>query len=509
VTTGECEAGSGDCSHLRKREAPAIGYLARGFGAPGHVRRVTEAATETLAKFPLTDNNLTAEFLVFWRGGAAAIGASLHLRERVEGAMPGRENPGKLRLFLAGDALITEAWSHIEDPGFLGLIAEMRSADAAIVNLETVIHEFGSPAQPDSGGAYMASPPEIARELRWAGIGMASAANNHAFDYGSGGILETLAHARQAGLVLAGIGADLQAARSPAYLDANGARIALVSSAASYVYYGRASRSRPDMPGRPGLNPLNLTRRRTLTVSPAMFRRLAAFMKQVESRPVAGEPMLRFPGLRIRAGEANERGFGMRLYAADRLANLSAVREAAATSRATVLAIHDHAEKPWLRSFARRALMEGADVVHVHGPHMVRGIEVVGRGVIFYGMGDFVYQPHRVSRFPAEAYERRGLGDEAGPDEMHHYVGRGGSLYERKTYEAFAARVSFDDRGIAAIRLLPLDLQFDADDRDLGRPRLADAALGRRIVEEVAGLSRRFGTRIRYEAEHNEGVVEL
>jgi hypothetical protein len=29
---------------------------------------VTEAATETLAKFSLTDNNLTVEFLVFWGG---------------------------------------------------------------------------------------------------------------------------------------------------------------------------------------------------------------------------------------------------------------------------------------------------------------------------------------------------------------------------------------------------------------------------------------------------------
>jgi poly-gamma-glutamate capsule biosynthesis protein CapA/YwtB (metallophosphatase superfamily) len=423
--------------------------------------------------------------------------------------MPAAGNSEKLRLFLAGDALITWPWSQVEDPGLLKLVAEMRSADAAIVNLETVIHEFKGYAQPDSGGTYMASPPEIAEELRWAGVGMASAANNHAFDYGSGGILETLEHGRQAGLILAGIGEDLQAARRPAYLDANGSRVALVSMAASYILYGRASRSRPDMRGRPGLNPLNLTRRRTLTVSPAIFRKLAALAKRAESRPVAGEPMLRLPGIRVRAGDEDERGFGTRIYAADRLANLGAIKEAAADSRVTVVAIHYHGEKPLLRRFARRALMEGADIVHIHGPHMVRAIEVVGRKVVFYGMGDFVYQPHLVSRFPAEAYERLGLGDEAGPAEMNRRTGRSGSLYQRKTYEGFASVVGFDERGIAEIRLLPLDLQFDAEDRALGRPRLADADLGRRIVEEVARLSRRLGTHVRYDEERNEGVVDL
>ena len=182
--------------------------------------------------------------------------------------MPGQD----LTLFLAGDALITQPWSHVEDPGFLRLVAEMRAADVAIVNLETVIHEFKGHAQADSGGTYMASPPRIAGELKWAGVDMASAANNQAFDYGSIGILETVDHLEAAGLVLAGIGRNLQSARAPAFLKSGGATVGMVSMASTFIPYGRASRSRGDMRGRPGLNPLGLTKPVAGTVTPSMAR---------------------------------------------------------------------------------------------------------------------------------------------------------------------------------------------------------------------------------------------
>jgi poly-gamma-glutamate capsule biosynthesis protein CapA/YwtB (metallophosphatase superfamily) len=60
----------------------------------------------------------------------------------------------------------------------------------------------------------MASPPSIAAELKWAGFDMLAHANNHAFDYGASGVLETIDHVERAGLVLAGSGPDLQRARA-------------------------------------------------------------------------------------------------------------------------------------------------------------------------------------------------------------------------------------------------------------------------------------------------------
>jgi hypothetical protein len=96
---------------------------------------------------------------------------------------------GSFSIFLAGDAIFTTPWSHITDPDFQGLIDQMRRSDATILNLETVIHTFKGYAQADSGGAWLTSPPKIAQELAWAGVDMVSHANNHAFDYGSEGIL--------------------------------------------------------------------------------------------------------------------------------------------------------------------------------------------------------------------------------------------------------------------------------------------------------------------------------
>ena len=136
---------------------------------------------------------------------------------------------------------MTQPWAHIQDAEFERLIGEMRAAGATIVNLETVIHEFKGYAQAHSGGTYMASPPEIANELAWAGINMVSHANNHTFDYGSTGIIETHEHVNAAGIILSGSGTDLQEARAPRYLECSGGTVGMVSMASSFTPYGKAS----------------------------------------------------------------------------------------------------------------------------------------------------------------------------------------------------------------------------------------------------------------------------
>lgn len=182
--------------------------------------------------------------------------------------VPNEMSESSLSLFLAGDALLMRPWSHVTDPSFLQLVGEIRSADVSIANLETVIHEFEGYAQHDCGGTYTTLPPEIAQELRWAGFDMLAHANNHTFDYGSSAVLETIEHVERAGLVIGGSGPDLQEARSPRYVDCDGGRVGLVSMAATFSSYGRASRSRPDMRGRPGLNPLTLNGRTGAVVVP-------------------------------------------------------------------------------------------------------------------------------------------------------------------------------------------------------------------------------------------------
>ncbi len=211
----------------------------------------------------------------------------------------------------------------------------------------------------------------------------------------------------------------------------------------------------------------------------------------------------------FRAGEAGDFGYGKQIIEADRIGNLREIRKSAAEFDITVVAIHSHDESAWLRKFARQAIDAGANIVHVHGVHSVRGIEIHNGGIIFYGLGDFVYQTHLIPSFPSDAYENYGLPESAGPAELTEHSRKLGTLYKRDTYQGCAAVVLFSDRRITGIRLLPVDLQFNSRPEDEGRPRLADSVTGEKIMTSVARHSRRFGTEIRYDPILNEGIVTL
>jgi poly-gamma-glutamate synthesis protein (capsule biosynthesis protein) len=419
--------------------------------------------------------------------------------------------PPDLALFLAGDAMITEPWSHVRDPAFERLVGEMRAADATLVNLEAVIHAFKGYAQADCGGTYLSAPPAIAGELKWAGVDMVAHANNHAFDYGSTGVLETLAHVEAAGLVLAGAGRDLQHARAPAYFGGAKTTLALVAMASTFISYGKASRSRPDLHGRPGINPLAITRKRAIEVTPriaAVLRRLARLRGKPLHR-VHG-PAFRLFGRRFRVGEKNRRFSGRRVQESDAGANLDAIAEAARHADLTVASIHAHVQGSWLSRFARDALAAGADLVFCHGPHRVTGIELVGGKPIFYGLGDFVFQVETISRFPADAYERFGLGEEATAADLVNASRKSLlPMVKREAFEGCAAALRFRGGRAVEIRLLPLDLQFDAPLGTRGRPRWAEPGLGRAIIERIAQQSARYGTKIRFDAERGEGWVAI
>jgi poly-gamma-glutamate synthesis protein (capsule biosynthesis protein) len=416
-----------------------------------------------------------------------------------------------LSLFLAGDAMLTRAWSGARDPAFARLVAEMRAADVTLANLETVIHSFQGYAQADCGGTYVSSPPEIAAELRWAGIDLLGHANNHAFDWGSTGVLETLAHVEAAGLVLAGSGSDLEAARAPRYCASVHARVGLVAMAATFIRYGKASRSRPDVKGRPGVNPLELRHERLTELTPraaAALRGIARLCQQpVEQR--AGTRFRAF-GREFCVGERTRRVRRRSVDAGDAAANLGAIERAAHASDLAIASIHAHTQKRWLPGFARKALAAGADVVFCHGPHKLRGIELVGGKPILYGLGDFAFQVDGVARFPAEAYERLGLGDDATREDVVRADRERTLGGERFAYEGCAAVLRYRGRSLVELRLLPLDLQFDASAEGLrGCPRWADPELGRRIIGRLAALSRPFGTRITFNPARCEGRVEL
>ena len=404
--------------------------------------------------------------------------------------------PGEVSLFLAGNSVITRPWSHVPDESFLRLIEVVRAADASVTNLETVIHEFNGFAQADCGGSYMTSPPRIAAELKWAGFDMVAHANNHCFDYGSTGILETINHVESAGLVLAGSGRDLQNARAPRYVRRKGRVVALVAMATDFIPYGKASYARSDVAGRPGLNPLRVSGGKpAIIVTERMRRRL--------------EPLARI-GLRLRTGNHFGIRWGFKIDPDHLEGNLKAISEAASKADIVVASVHAHRQGPWLQKIARHSIERGASLVFIHGPHEIRGIEIFNGRPVFYAMSDLVFLSPNTSRnFPPKLMKSGGLRQMRCSTKRPRAKLASPLLRNRKSFEAFAALIGFTEQEVARIGLIPLDLQFDAIGESRGRPQLASPQLGREIIGRLATRSKRFGTRIVYDADSNRGQVAM
>src|SRR5690606_15647819 len=124
---------------------------------------------------------------------------------------------GDITLALGGDIMLSRPLKPFGEADFLALAAILRDADATFGNLEgTVRHpDEGTPSI--SQGTYMTTAPTLLDDLKWFGVDMVSCANNHAFDFGEGGVLSTMRHLDAAGIARAGSGSNLTEARAPGY----------------------------------------------------------------------------------------------------------------------------------------------------------------------------------------------------------------------------------------------------------------------------------------------------
>jgi poly-gamma-glutamate capsule biosynthesis protein CapA/YwtB (metallophosphatase superfamily) len=442
--------------------------------------------TRKIKALPMNDSGIEFNHHPVFRslaGSALALfilaGCTAGGSEPAAGSAACRPNAKDFSLFLAGDSIIVEPWSDVNDPSFLKLVDEIRSADAAITNLETVVHEFKGYPQADSGGIHMASPPRIASELAWAGFDMVANANNHAFDYGSIGVLETLDNVRKAGLEIAGSGEDLQRAREPAYFHGARGTVALVATASTYVGYGRAGPSRPEVHGRPGVNPLHVTHRKSF----------------------------HFPGHVVMSIP-----WRTRIDPDDLKANLDAVRTARERADVVVFSLHEHGNGKWLPPLAHQMIDAGADVFLTHGPHEIHGIEIYHCRPIFYGLGDFVYQAQYVRRVPTESYLSHRLKPDATFEDLtrrRETAGSWSQYKKEKVWEGMGTVVRFAKGKDVEVRLLPVDLGFALPVLERGRPGIADPGLGRKIIGDAAKRSKRFGTAIQYRESENTGRIRF
>jgi len=209
--------------------------------------------------------------------------------------------------------------------------------DARIVNLETSVTTHDQP-WPKKGIQYRMHPGNVPC-LVAAGIDACALANNHVLDWSVEGLRETLASLHSHGILTAGAGEDLSEAMRPAIIEPEGGP--------GIVLYSIAKRDS-------GL-PASWTATES---SPGVFgfRRVistkaAALIRDVQERKQQGEIVV----VSIHWG-------GNWGYAVDR----------------------EHTQ------FARMLIDAGADVIHGHSAHHVRGIEVYRERPVIYGSGEML-----------------------------------------------------------------------------------------------------------------------
>jgi poly-gamma-glutamate capsule biosynthesis protein CapA/YwtB (metallophosphatase superfamily) len=196
-----------------------------------------------------------------------------------------RSDSGNIRMLLAGDAMPSRRLTPFDEPDYRALVDLVRAADLAFVNLETTVRNRDEGAPGWTQGTPMTTPPALLADLKWMGFDLMSNANNHATDYGIGGLMATLEHLRAAAIPCAGAGANLAQARAPAYADTPAGRVGLVAATSFFRPWNRAADQRPDSPGRPGINPLGFASTYTVDASAfAEFKRASERLGLTQER---------------------------------------------------------------------------------------------------------------------------------------------------------------------------------------------------------------------------------
>jgi hypothetical protein len=217
--------------------------------------------------------------------------------------------------------------------GLLSPIAPvLGGADVAVVNLETAITSSGSAA---AKTFVFRAPPSAFQALRGASVDVASMANNHGMDYGEAGLRDSLAAAGRYRFPVIGIGLDGKRAYAPWRTTVRGQRIAVL--AATQVLDDHLVSAWTAGPGKPGL----------------------ASAKDV--------PRL-----------------------------VQEVRRARRTSDTVVVYLHWGVELVGCptgdqRRLARALVAAGADVVVGGHAHRLLGAGRMGKALVGYGLGNFVW----------------------------------------------------------------------------------------------------------------------
>jgi len=430
----------------------------------------------------------------------------------------------KTTFSVAGDMLVQRRIPK-ESVGFSEISDHLHKSDVRYFNLETTLLRGEYYANQYCGGSYLRADPAVLEDAKAYGFNLVSFANNHAMDFGHNGLMATKQAVDDAGIVNAGVGASLDEAAAPAYLDTPNGRVALIGVVSTMVneaaMAGKQSRRTP---GRPGVNGLRAQEYLQVTPSQMQVIQQIGQLSHINARddikraegylPPLSEEVAVLKDLRFRQG--NETRYVTHPHPEDMARVEKAIYEAQMQADYILIAIHSHElsgerkETPadFIVEFAHRCIDAGAHAVIGHGPHLLRPVEIYKNRPIFYSLGDFVIHNECIPYAPEEMFAQQKLTSDATMRELFYDRSAGytrGLMRDRRMLESVIPYFEMEDGVMTKLELLPIELQFDQPVWRNGNPRFSNQ---HGIIERLAELSEPYGTKIRLD-ERGYGVVDI
>lgn len=423
-----------------------------------------------------------------------------------------------MRLALTGDSILFRRLNSQKDETISPLFDLIRECDVGFTNLEFVANDFeGDPAL-DHGGTHFGAPCWVLDELNDAGFNLYAAATNHSLDYSISGLRKMMQALDEREMVYAGIGANLEEARRPAYTTTPAGTVSLLSCTSTFARGQEASAQTGLMAGRPGVNPLHFNK--TYQVTSEEASQLRSIYERLGLQDILDEKVrqgfsfyppkgtLPFDGLQFITGEQTRAQ--TQLNQKDLSEIVKWVEEAKLVSDVVVVSIHAHEsdynadgipdiEVPaaFLRDFTHAVIDAGASVVVCHGPHLLRGVEIYKNTPIFHGLGNFIGQNELVSRLPMDSYTAFRYTPDMTPHKL--YKGRSendtkGFPSDQRFWDSMLPVCHFEDGVLKSVDIHPVTLGLGLAAHKRGVPYLAKGADNIRIQEKIRDLSKPFET---------------
>ncbi|MDR0878662.1 MAG: CapA family protein, partial [Treponema sp.] len=447
-----------------------------------------------------------------------------------------------------GDIIQSNPVSHLTDPAVRGVLDPIKESDVAVANMES---NFGDLRVQGSRIGGLQGCKEVAADVKALGIKLVARSSNHSTDQGVDEMLKSNGYLRDAGIVYAGTGINLEDARAPQFLETPKGRIGLVAMTVS-LSGGRvdnqSSRSADcgmemaayqggNRNGAPGINFLRVTP--SVVLPPELYegiKKIKAFEAEYAKKAMeehAGH--ITSDGSEVKAllermygkiGDANKQaiiyttmfeegdrpcGLNYPVNADDLRLNLRSIRQGKEWSDFMIATVHSHDNNNVLRhldflqeppsqflvDLAHKSIDNGADMFFATGPHLLRGIEIYKGKPIFYSLASFIYQLWGTPAGP-DRYQDNHLDpfySETTETEMNmdmwppQSVTKHKDLKNMESLESVTARLKYDGGKLQEIIIQPIEFGYDAPMSQHGIPRIPKPEVAERILKRIQRMS--------------------